>query len=161
MNTLTNIGTLLSTALIAGLFFTWSNAIMSGFRKLPAQDFLTVMQACNRTILNPLFMICFLAPVMLLPLKTYLQFKSGISLKFYLLLSASFVYIVGVFILTIWVHIPINETLDKLTLQDTQQAELSAYKELYLNRWIPYNTFRAVNAFISFLLLVLTFAEKD
>lgn len=161
MNTLTNTGTLLSTALIAGLFFTWSNAIMPGFRKLPAEDFLTVMQTCNRTILNPLFMICFLAPLILLPLKTYLEYKTGMTLKYYLLLLASLFYIIGVFILTVWVHIPLNEMLDKLELKSTSQADLSTYKELFQQRWIPYNTLRAVNALISFLLLAVTFAGKD
>lgn len=161
MNFSITIGSLLSTALIAGLFFTWSNAIMPGLRKLPAHDFLLVMQTVNRSILNPLFLLLFFSPVFLLSAKMYLQFKEGISLSFWLLLLAALCYIFGVFILTIVVHIPINEALNKLNIQSATPDELAKYKLLFQSRWIPYNTIRALCAFISFLLLAVALIEKN
>ena len=43
---------ILSTGLMAGIFFTWSNAVKPGIGKLSDKEYLKALQSMNRVILN-------------------------------------------------------------------------------------------------------------
>ena len=43
---------ILSTGLMAGIFFTWSNAVKPGIGKLSDIEYLKALQSMNRVILN-------------------------------------------------------------------------------------------------------------
>lgn len=161
MNFLLTITSLLSIALIAGLFFTWSNSIMPGLKQLPTKNFLLAMQMLNRAILNPSFLITFLIPVALLPLNCYLQFKEAVGVKFYFLLLACMFYVFGVFLVTMIVNVPINESLDKLDILRANDKDLLYQRIKFENRWIPFNTTRAICAFLSLLCLVVAKIEQE
>ena len=45
--------------LMAGVFFAFSVAVMPGLRRLAPSDGIAAMQAINRSILNPVFMVVF------------------------------------------------------------------------------------------------------
>src|SRR5690606_22078710 len=109
MNQLLTLCALLATAIMSGLFFTWSNAIMPGLRRLPAFESLLALQSFNRVILNPWFIIVFLAPLLLLPLKVFFAYRQESQLKIYLLVFATLIYVLGVFIITMSVNVPRSE----------------------------------------------------
>lgn len=161
MNYLLTIISLLSIALIAGLFFTWSNSIMPGLKQLSTKSFLEAMQSLNRVILNPSFLITFLIPVALLPLNCYLQFKEAVGMKFYFLLLACIFYVFGVFLVTMIVNVPINESLDKLDILRASDKDLLHQRIQFENRWIPFNTTRAICAFLSLLCFVVAKIEQE
>jgi uncharacterized membrane protein len=51
----------------AGIFYCWSVSVTTGLALLPDKEYITAFQALNRAILNPLFLLCFMGPVFLLP----------------------------------------------------------------------------------------------
>ncbi|MEH6308056.1 anthrone oxygenase family protein [Olivibacter sp. CPCC 100613] len=153
--------TLLTTALMSGLFFTWSNAIMPGLKKLPAFESLLAMQSFNKSILNPWFLTAFLLPVILLPLKAVFVYKQGLQLKLFLLVLAMLLYFLGVFMVTIVINVPINEGLNKIDLQQLSMQELIRQKDIFQTKWVFFNTIRAICATLSFLLLIVTVIDKD
>jgi uncharacterized membrane protein len=61
----------LLTGLLAGVFFTWNNAITTGIGRLNDVSYLKAFQQMNRTILNPLFYIVFIGPLILSIAATY------------------------------------------------------------------------------------------
>jgi uncharacterized membrane protein len=52
--------TTLGCALMAGLFFVFSNTIMRALAQRPANEGIAAMQAINIAIVNPLFLLVFL-----------------------------------------------------------------------------------------------------
>ena len=47
---------ILLTGLMAGIFFTWSNAVKPGIGKLSDLEYLRALQSMNRVILNKLLL---------------------------------------------------------------------------------------------------------
>jgi len=70
----------MSTGLMAGIFFTWTNAVTPGIGKLKDIEYLSALQSMNRVILNPAFYLVFICPILTLPLTTILNYNSQSSL---------------------------------------------------------------------------------
>lgn len=153
--------TALAGGLIAGLFYSYSCSVNPGLGALPDANYLAAMQSINRTILNPVFFFSFLGTVLLLPLSTYLHFGTGN--RFYLLLGAAVVYLIGTFGVTILGNVPLNEALDKINLTGASAQELAAHRlrfEVPWNRLHAIRTYASVLSFILVLLACLNTIDK-
>src|SRR5687768_4659583 len=82
------------TGLMAGLFFAWSVSVTPGIGKLPDKEYLASFQTMNRAIINPLFLICFLGTAVLLPVCTFRQYAHQVPVAFWLLSSATLLYLI-------------------------------------------------------------------
>lgn len=146
MLTLTNLvtaaGTLL-TGLIAGLMFSFSVAIIPGLTRLPDAGYLQSFQHINASILNPVFLFTFVLPVLLLPLATILHYKQGGSAWIWML-TASIVYIIAVFGVTIGGNVPLNEALAKTAISGASTESLSAIRAAFEPGWNKLHTIRTV-----------------
>ena len=82
----------LGSALMAGVFFIFSNTVMASLAQLPAAQGITAMQHINRDILNPLFFMVFLgtAATSLLLAASQLWYSSS-----HILLWGCVCYLVG------------------------------------------------------------------
>ena len=104
---------ILLTGLMAGIFFTWSNAVKPGIGKLSDIEYLRALQSMNRVILNNAFKIIFLGAiiaVVLVPVFYYNLYPRNI---FWLFVFTLIIYWIGVFGVTASGNIPLNEILDK------------------------------------------------
>ncbi len=114
LSSLVPVFALLCSALMAGLFFSYSISVSPGLNKLSDQEYLRAMQSINREIQNPIFFLCFVGLLILLPWATVQQFSVH-KISFMLLLAASAFYIIGVFGITATVNVPLNDQLDAFT----------------------------------------------
>ena len=64
---------ILLTGLMAGIFFTWSNAVKPGIGKLSDIEYLRALQSMNRVILNNAFKIIFLGAIIVVALVPAIQ----------------------------------------------------------------------------------------
>jgi len=145
--------TLLTTALMAGLFFSYSFSVNSGLSQLNDSAYLLAMQSINKAILNPVFFICFFGTVVLLPLNAYLQYDGRLTINFSLYgLSAAF-YIIGLFGITILGNVPLNDTLEAFDLGNASQEAIKAMRETFEDPWNKWHSIRTIAVIISFLLL--------
>ena len=55
---------ILLTGLMAGIFFTWSNAVKPGIGKLSDIEYLKALQSMNRVILNNTFKFIFAGSIL-------------------------------------------------------------------------------------------------
>jgi uncharacterized membrane protein len=149
-NTVLFITTIL-TALMAGLFYSWSVSVMPGLARISDRAFIEAMQAMNRAILNPLFFIAFMGCVFLLPASAWLSFG---RLRFAFVIAATVVYLVGVFGVTAAGNVPLNESLDKFRLEGATSEALSAFRSHFEASWNRFNQVRTVAAFVVLLLMV-------
>ena len=148
------ITTTLLTGLLAGVFFTWTNAITPGIGRLNDVEYLRAFQHMNRTILNPLFYLVIISPLLLSPLSAYF-YKSSNYIMFWLLVGASLFYFLGVFVITMLGNIPLNKMLDNLQLSTISLEDAKIFRDKYEVRWNNFHLIRTITSTTSFLLLIL------
>lgn len=140
------------TALIAGLFYAYSCSVVLGLGKLSDLEYLKAMQSINREILNPVFFISFMGTAVLLPVSTFL-FR-GQNPAFIFLLIASIAYLVGVFGVTVFGNVPLNDMLDQFDINNSANDLIRQMRENFENKWNFLNNIRTVFSVISIVLVV-------
>lgn len=146
--------------LTAGIFFCWSISVTKGLAPLPDKEYLMAFQSLNREILNPLFFICFLGPVILLPASAWQQYAHPVPLRCWLLLAAAAVYIVGVIIVTFAGNVPLNDTIDAFNISAATTTQIADCRMNFEARWNGLNTIRTLACIISFVLTVLACMDR-
>ncbi len=145
---------ILFTGLTAGLCFTWSNAITPGIGKLNDLGFLQSFQAMNRAIINRSFLITFFAPVILLFINAYLHRNAHPS-TYWSFLIAAILFLVGIGLITVFKNVPLNEMLDKTTLENLSTIELKDLRTKFEKPWNRWHIQRTIASFTAFALLLI------
>ncbi|MBO9633373.1 MAG: DUF1772 domain-containing protein [Chitinophagaceae bacterium] len=155
-------GTLL-TGLMAGLFFSFSTAIIPGLAQLPDGAYLQAFQNINISIQNPVFLLCFMAPVIILPVTTWLQNKQGGSSAWLWVLAATVLYVIAVFGVTVAGNVPLNDALAKADLTNASLPSLAEQRAAFEPLWNKLHTIRTIANFLAFICLtfncILTFKK--
>jgi len=146
---------------MAGIFFTWSNAVKPGIGKLNDIDYLSALQSMNRVILNSLFLIVFIGTIISVALVPVFHFHFYPKNIFWLLILIVIIYWVGVFFVTVFGNIPLNEILDKRNLSVMNPNDLSLLRDSIENRWNNFNLIRSISSALSFLLLIISYVLID
>ncbi len=148
-------------ALIAGLFYAYTISVNLGLAKLSDAEYLRSMQSINRAILNPWFFASFMGSLIMLPLSTWMSSGAdGYDLSFYLLLAATMLYVVGVFGVTIFGNVPLNEALDKWDMGNATLQELSKRRTTFEIPWNKYNMVRTLANVVTLALLIWSIVRK-
>jgi uncharacterized membrane protein len=131
----------LGSALVAGVLFAFSASVMDALDRVPPGQAINVMNQINETIVRPGFMIAFVGTAILsLVLGVHAVFTWG-DRRATFLLVASVLYVVGVFILTMVHHVPLN---DHLANVDPNSAAAASEWRQYFDSWVPWNHVRTV-----------------
>ncbi len=146
---------------MAGIFFTWSNAVKPGLGKLSDIEYLRALQSMNRVILNNAFKLIFLGAIITVALVPVFYFNLYPKNIFWLFILTLIIYWVGVFGVTISGNIPLNEILDKTNLESISQEEIKALRTRIEVKWNNFNFIRSISSAITFLLLILSFIFLD
>ena len=146
---------ILFTGLMAGIFFTWSNAVKPGIGQLSDRDYLTALQSMNRVILNVPFYILFWGAVALSPLVVYFMVETASVQVLIILLAATIVYWIGAFLMTLWGNVPLNHLVDRVELSQMHTGELRELRATVEQRWNLFNLIRTLSAIASLVLLLL------
>jgi len=144
---------ILLAGLLAGIFFTWTNAVTPGIGKLDDLAYLQVFQYMNRAILNPLFFIIFMGALLFSVASTY-YYKSDSKLIFRMLSTATIIYFIGVFIITIVGNLPLNDLIDKSHLESLSKNEIIKLRERYEMKWNSLHLIRTITSTSTFFILI-------
>lgn len=131
---------IVGSSLISGTFFIFSNTIMKALKESDPKHNCQIMKDINRIIINPAFMLLFLATPLL---AVFLLFSSSFASLF--LNLATIVHIIGVFGITITQNVPRNNRLEKS----------DDYWKTYLKEWTFWNHIRTISAILSTIFAVL------
>ena len=145
------------TGLMAGIFFTWSNAVKPGIGKLGDIEYLRALQSMNRVILNNAFRIIFLGAIIAVALVPVFYFNLYPKNIFWLFVFTLVIYWIGVFGVTVSGNIPLNEILDKTNLESITLEEIKTLRESIELKWNNYNLIRCISSGITFILLIVSF----
>jgi uncharacterized membrane protein len=163
MSTLPNISLLVSgllSGLIAGLFYSYSCSVNPGLGKLSDAEYLRAMQSINREILNPIFFASFIGTLLVLPLATWLSYSSPAGPRFYFLATASILYLVAVFGVTIFCNVPLNNMLEAFDSALAPPGELNAHRTAFEGPWNRYHFIRTLGSILTFALVILGILKK-
>jgi uncharacterized membrane protein len=143
------------TALMAGLFYAFSCSVNLGLARLSNAEYVSAMQSINRAIQNPIFFAAFFGAPLLLPLSVFLHYGQPLSMRFWFLLAATIIYLVGTFGVTIFGNVPLNNTLDHFDLESASEAEIATQRVDFEDRWNKLNTIRTVSSTIAIILVII------
>ena len=144
----------LGSAVMAGLFFTFSVFMMRALASLPPAQGIAAMQAVNVKIITPLFMLVFLGTALASVVLSIAVFVSWPAQSAPYLLGGSALYLLGVILVTMAINVPKNNALDRLVPADANAA--SAWQE-YLRGWTAWNHVRSVASFAATACFVVGF----
>ena len=129
------------SALVAGLLFAFSTAVMKALSLLPPTQGMRAMQHVNVVILNPVFLTLFMGTALLsavLAVGAVLAWSRPGSA--WLLLGA-LAYLIGTFGVTMVVNVPLN---NQLAATDPASPDAARIWSLYLARWLRWNHLRTL-----------------
>lgn len=136
----------LGTGLIAGVFFSFSSFVMGALGRLPAANGISAMQSINVVVLNPLFLGVFMGTAVLclvLALSAIMRWSEPGAA--YLLAGGAF-YVIGTFVVTIALNVPLN---DELASVNPQNGNALGVWARYLTDWTMWNHVRTGAAVIA------------
>ena len=149
---------ILSCSLLTGFIFTYAIIIMPGLSKLNDEEFLRAFQATDAIIQNnqPLFILTWIGSIVSLLSTILLSIVSvGLS-ECWLIVLIGAVYLLGVQGITILVHLPLNNHIQKLKPDELSDQTLSEERLQFETKWNYFNNIRTSIAFaVSLLLLII------
>ncbi|MCL9804320.1 DUF1772 domain-containing protein [Flavobacterium amniphilum] len=142
------------SALMAGLFYAYTCSVNLGLGKLSDIEYIKAMQSINREIQNPVFFSCFFGTLILIPLSAFLQYNQQATFKAWLLLTAAVTYAIGVFGVTVFGNVPLNEALENFNTIGVAKEVIQHQRALFETKWNLLNTVRTVFSILTVMLLI-------
>ena len=133
---------------------------MPGFSKLEDKEFLRAFQVTDGVIQNnqPLFMLTWVGSIIsVLSVIAISIFSLGFS-EAWIIFIVGLIYLLGVQGITISIHLPLNNHIQKIDINNMNNQSLNEERTNFEMRWNYFNnirTFIAFSASLSFLLILM------
>ena len=133
---------------------------MPGFSKLEDKEFLRAFQVTDGVIQNnqPLFMLTWVGSIIsVLSVMAISILSLGVS-DAWIIFVVGLIYLLGVQGITISIHLPLNNHIQKIDINDMNNQSLNEVRTNFEMRWNYFNnirTFIAFSASLSFLLILM------
>ena len=152
--------TILLCSLVSGFIFTYSIVVMPGLSNLNDKDFLKAFQVTDAVIQNnqPLFMFTWIGSIVAILTTIVASLITAGLLEFWLIILVGAAYLLGVQGITVAIHIPLNNHIQKLNIEELNDKTLAYERKNFEAKWNFFNkirTFLAISA-SSLLLTVLS-----
>lgn len=133
----------MTTGLMAGVFGVFAHAIMPGLRATDDRTFVGAFQSIDRAIINPWFMPAFMGALVLTGLSALLHLLGDHGSVVPWVVAALVLYL-AVFVITVAVHVPLNDAL-KAAGEPDRIADLAGVRDRFDEaRWARWNIIRAI-----------------
>ena len=149
-------------ALVTGFIFTYAVVVMPGFAKLDDRDFIRAFQVTDGVIQNnqPLFMLAWVGSIVSVVATMILGFIELQGIERWTVITIGFIYLIGVQGITIQIHLPLNNRLQHLEIDEMDSESLSKERNKFETRWNYFNNIRTLIAFaVSFSLMLFIYAN--
>ena len=151
---------ILSCSLVTGLIFTYAIVVLPGFSKLDDKEYIRAFQVTDGVIQNnqPLFMLTWIGSIISVLGAISASILSPELAKTWFVVLIGAVYLIGVQGITITIHLPMNNHIKDLNLDELDNQTLSKERLKLETKWNYFNNIRTgVGFFVSLsLLLILT-----
>ena len=148
----------LSCSLVGWFIFMYAIIVMPGLSNLNDKDFIRAFQVTDTIIQNkqPLFMLTWIGSVVALFITILVSLITvGLSESWSIVLI-SIAYLLGVQGITGAVHIPLNNHIQEVRIEELSDKMLADVRLKFETKWNFYNNIRTVFAiFVSLFMLIL------
>lgn len=138
---------ILGTGVMTGMYLAFSMFIMPAFRVIDPDQGAAAMISINRVILKSFFMVIFFGSTLVSAVLTVMGFLAGN----WIMVAASLLYVIGMFVVTAAGNVPLNNRLDQA---EGTGASLHKTWSHYLDLWTRWNHLRSAASLASFALYV-------
>jgi uncharacterized membrane protein len=133
----------MAMGLMAGVFGLYANAIMPGLRQSDDRTFVAGFRSIDEAIVNPVFLATFVGALVATGLAAVLHVGDHRRPALPWIVTA-FVLYLAVFIITIRVNVPLNDTI-KAAGDPDRITDVPAVRDRFDEvRWVRWNVVRAV-----------------
>lgn len=139
-------GAIISTGLMAGVYFAFSFFIMNALKVLPDQVAIACMNSINKVILKSIFMPLFFVSSIF---AIVLIFIADTGPSFTWIVSGSVVYLLGMLACTLIFNVPLNNRL----LTTTANFKVKNWQH-YLIHWTRWNHIRTTSSLIALIFYI-------
>jgi len=147
---------ILFCSLVGGFIFTYAIVVMPGLSKLSDKDFIRAFQVTDTIIQNnqPVFMFTWIGSIVALLTTILISMVSvGLS-EAWLVIIIGAAYLLGVQGITVAIHIPLNNHIQKIKIEELTDKVLTEERSKFETKWNVFNNIRTGVA-ISVMLLLL------
>ena len=148
---------ILSCSLVTGFIFTFAIIVMPGLSKLSDKEFLKSFQVTDAVIQNkqPIFMLTWIGSIVsVLSLILISIAYVGLS-ETWLIVLVALIYLLGVQGITILIHLPLNNQIQKLNLEKLKDENLKNERLNFETKWNFFNNILTTIAFFVSLTLFI------
>ena len=151
---------ILSCSLVTGFIFTYAIVVLPGFSKLDDKEYIKAFQVTDEVIQNnqPLFMLTWIGSILSVLGAILASILSPDLGATWFIVLIGVVYLVGVQGITITIHLPMNNHIKDLNLDELDNQTLIKERLKLETKWNYFNNIRTGAGLfvIMSLLLVLT-----
>ena len=144
-------------ALVTGFIFTYAIVVMPGFSKLSYKEFIKAFQVTDEVIQNnqPLFMITWIGSIISILLTIIVAIATTGLSNSWLIILVGVIYLLGVQGVTIVIHLPLNNHIQKMNIDKMTDKNLGEERRKFQKRWNFFNNIRTSVAFSVSVTLIL------
>jgi uncharacterized membrane protein len=142
----------LAVGLLAGLFYSFTVAVMPGLAGADARTFVQAMQQINVAIVNPWFLFSFLGAPLLVALACVLFVLGGNRAPLPWLLLA-LVFAIATFVITSALNIPLNNALEAARHDPSALAAPAGTRAAFETTWVRWNNIRTLTSTAALLFM--------
>jgi uncharacterized membrane protein len=146
-------GAVLSTGLMAGVFYAYAVSVNLGLAERPDASYVATMNGINEKIQNPLFFLGFFGAVVFPVAALVAHLPRRRSGRFRLIVLACALYVGGSFLVTALASVPLNDELARVAA-DAPASELARARATYEEPWNFWNNVRGLFSLAAFAALV-------
>lgn len=132
---------LVLNALMAGLYFAFTTAVMPALARVDDRGYVTAMQRINESILNPVFLTTFLGALVVPVVAVFLHLGVDGRSRLPWIVAGAVLYATTIVITGI-VNVPLNNRLAAAGAVSEQTAP--AVRAAFHDRWTRFNSVRTV-----------------
>ena len=149
-------------ALVTGFIFTYAIVVMPGFSKLSDKEFIKAFQVTDEVIQNnqPLFMITWIGSIISILLTIIVATATTGLSNSWLIILVGFIYLLGVQGITIVIHLPLNNHIQKMNIDKMTDKNLGEERRKFQKKWNFFNNIRTSVAFSVCVTLILILTMK-
>ena len=145
-------------SLVSGFIFTYAIIVMPGLSNLNDKEFIRAFQVTDAVIQNnqPIFMLTWIGSIVSL-LSTILTSIVSFGLSdSWLVVLFSVVYLLGVQGITIAIHIPLNNQIQKVLIEELNDEAIKDERVKFERKWNFFNNIRtSISISVTLLLLII------
>ena len=144
-------------SLVSGFIFTYAIVVMPGLSNLNDKEFIRAFQVTDAVIQNnqPIFMFTWIGSIVSLLITILISVVNfGLS-EAWLIVIISVFYLLGVQGITIAIHIPLNNHIQKVKIEELNDEAITDERVKFERKWNYFNNIRtSISISVSLLLLI-------